>query len=127
MSFTLARRICTIVENQQQKLRHLSELKEKLEKYDYLVNIITSGVKKALEIPQNELRKLKEVLQMKFYHLFLHLIEITHLYITQLRIPLKSLSAIMFQNLKAPNLLTVRDNHLTLRNCQVKRTLEMKK
>ena len=28
--FTLAQRICTIVENQQQKLRHLSELKENL-------------------------------------------------------------------------------------------------
>ena len=58
--FTLARRICTIVENQQQKLRHLSQLKESLEKYDYPINIITSGIKKPLEIPQNELRKPKE-------------------------------------------------------------------
>ena len=33
--FTLARRICTIVENQQQKLGHLSEFKENLKKYDY--------------------------------------------------------------------------------------------
>ena len=30
--FRLAQRICTIVENQQQKLRHLSELKKNLEK-----------------------------------------------------------------------------------------------
>ena len=58
--FTLARRICTIVENQQQKLRHLSELKENLKIYDYPVNIATSGIKKTLEIPQNELRKPKE-------------------------------------------------------------------
>ena len=32
IQFRLAQRICTIVENQQQKLRHLSELKENLEK-----------------------------------------------------------------------------------------------
>ena len=56
---TLARRICTIVENRQQKLIHLSELKENLKKYDYPVNII-SGIKKALKIPQNDLRKPKE-------------------------------------------------------------------
>ena len=48
------------MENQQQKLRHLSELKEKLKKYDYSVNIITNGIKKSLEIPQNEFRKAKE-------------------------------------------------------------------
>ena len=58
--FTLARRICTIVENQQQKLRHLSELKENLKIHDYPVNIATNGIKKTLEIPQNELRKPKE-------------------------------------------------------------------
>ena len=57
--FTLARRICTIAENQQQKLRHLSELQENLKKYDYPVNIITNGIKKALGTPQNELRKPK--------------------------------------------------------------------
>ena len=50
---------------------------------------------------------------MKFYHLFVHLIQIIHLYITQLRIPWKSLREIKFQDLKASNLLTVRDNHLT--------------
>ena len=38
----------------------MSELKEKLKKYDYPVNIITNGIKKALEIPQNKLRKAKE-------------------------------------------------------------------
>ena len=35
MQFTVAQRICTIVENQQQKLRHLSDLKENLKRYDY--------------------------------------------------------------------------------------------
>ena len=57
--FTLVERICTIVENQQRKLRHQSELKETLQEYDY-PNIITNGIKKALEIPQNEIKKPKE-------------------------------------------------------------------
>ena len=59
ITFTLARRICIIVENQQQKLRHLLEVKENLKEYDYPVNII-NGIKKALGIPQKELRKPKE-------------------------------------------------------------------
>ena len=58
--YTLPRRICTTVENQQHKLNHLSELKKNLKKYDYPVNVITNGIKKALEIPQNELRRPKE-------------------------------------------------------------------
>ena len=36
--FPLARRTCTIVENQQQKLRHLPELKEKIK------NITTTSI-----------------------------------------------------------------------------------
>ena len=72
ITFTVVRRICIIVEIEQHKLDYL---------YDYAVNIITDGIKKALEIPQNELRKPKEKKQMKFYHLFLHLIQIIHLYI----------------------------------------------
>ena len=58
--FTLARRICTIVVNKQQELRQLSELKENLKKHDYPDNIITNGIKKVLETPQDELTKLKE-------------------------------------------------------------------
>lgn len=67
------------MKNQQHKLRHLSELEENLKKYDYPVNIITNRIKTDQENPQNEL-----------YHLFLYLIRIIHLYITQLRITLKS-------------------------------------
>ena len=72
ITFTVTRRICIIVEIEQLKLDYL---------YDYAVNIITDGIKKALETPQNELRKQKEKKHMKFYHLFLHLIQIIHLYI----------------------------------------------
>ena len=50
-SLTRARRICTIVKNRQQKLKHLSELKQNLKIYHYPDTIITNGVKKALEIP----------------------------------------------------------------------------
>ena len=46
ISFTLARRICTLVQNQQQKLENLSELKKNLKIYDYPVIIITVGIKK---------------------------------------------------------------------------------
>ena len=45
--------MCTILRNQQQKLTPLPELKENLKKYDYPVIIITHGIKKPLENPQN--------------------------------------------------------------------------
>ena len=114
--FRLAQRICTIVENQQQKLRHLSELKENLEKkYDYPVNIITNGIKKALKIPQNELKNQKKTDEvLPFISTFNP--NNPPVFNTQLRIPLKSMRE-MFQDLTAPNLLTVSDNHITLRNC----------
>ena len=48
------------MEDQQQKLRHMSEWKENLKKYDNPFNIITNGIKKALEISRKELRKPKE-------------------------------------------------------------------
>ena len=57
MPFTLAQKICTTVENQQQKLKNLSELKENLKKHDYPVNIITNDINKTLEIPQDVLRE----------------------------------------------------------------------
>ena len=90
---TLARRICTIVENQQQKLRHLSKLKKNLNKYDYPIKIITNGIQKAEEIPQKlkENENLKKPKENEAFHLFLHIIQMILLYKTQLRIPLKSL------------------------------------
>ena len=54
--------------------------------------------------------------QMRFYTLFLYLIHIIDLHITLLRISLKCLIQIMFQDLKASNLKTVSDNDQTLRN-----------
>ena len=65
----------------------------------------------------NELRKPKQKQTVEVLPLFLHLIQIIRLYIKQLTIALKSLREIMFQDLKASNLLTIRGNHLTLRNC----------
>ena len=92
------------MENQQQKLKHLSELKENLNRYDYPVNIITYVIKKDLEISQNELRKSKEKQTDEVLPSISTFNQITQLYITQLRIPLKSLREIMFQDLKALNL-----------------------
>ena len=124
--FTLVERICTIVENKQHKLRHLSESKETLQEYDY-PDTITNGIKKALEIPKMKLKNQKKNKQMKFYHLFQHVIQIIYLYITQFRILLKLLRKTVFQNLKASNASTVIDNHLILKNCWLKRNLAMKK
>ena len=54
--FTLARRICTIVENQQQKLKHIHELKSNLKKYEYPETLIENRIQKAIEIQQETLR-----------------------------------------------------------------------
>ena len=47
------------------------------------------------------LGKQKKNKELKFHLLFLHLIQIIHTYITQLRIPIKSLREIIIHNLKA--------------------------
>ena len=57
--FTLARRICAIVENQERKHMHLKNLRRNLKMQKYPDEIIVKGIKKALEIPQAELRKPK--------------------------------------------------------------------
>ena len=58
--FNLARRICTIVENNKQKELHLAALKENLIEHQYPKSIISKGFEKALAIPQNTLRQPKE-------------------------------------------------------------------
>ena len=59
--FTLARRICTIVENQERKEFHLNNLRKNLKQQTYPVSIIENGITKALKIPQTELRKPKTI------------------------------------------------------------------
>ena len=58
--FTLARRICTIVENQEGKIIHLDQLRKNLITQRYPQDVINKGISKALSIPQNQLRKPKE-------------------------------------------------------------------
>ena len=57
--FTLARRICTIVENQERKDFHLKKLRENLKQQQYPDAVIDNGIIKASKIPQTELRKPK--------------------------------------------------------------------
>ena len=57
--YTLARRICTIVENEEKKKHRLTELKKILENQSYPENSINIGFNKALNIPQSDLRKPK--------------------------------------------------------------------
>ena len=53
--FTLARRICTIVENTEAKMKHLENLKINLSKYQYRKQLTEFGINKALSIPLQEL------------------------------------------------------------------------
>ena len=53
--FTLKRRICTIVENTEAKMKHLENLKMNLSKYRYPKQLTEFGINKALSIPLQEL------------------------------------------------------------------------
>ena len=57
--FCLARRICTIAENNAEKLKNLENLKTNLSKYHYPESLLKQGFQKALSIPQKGLRKPK--------------------------------------------------------------------
>ena len=59
ISFCLARRTCTIAENNVEKLKNLENLKANLSKYHYPDLLIKQGLQKALSIPQKDLRKSK--------------------------------------------------------------------
>ena len=54
--FTLACRICTIVENTEAKMKHLENLRMNLSKYQYPKQLTEFGINKALSIPLQELR-----------------------------------------------------------------------
>ena len=62
--FTLARRICTIVENTEAKMKHLENLKMNLSKYQYPKQLTEFDINKALSIPLEELRTDKTIYQM---------------------------------------------------------------
>ena len=59
--FTLARCICTIVENTEAKMKHLENLKMNLSKYQYPKQLTEFGINKALSIPLQELRTPKTI------------------------------------------------------------------
>ena len=61
MPFTLARRICTVVENNEAKMKHLDNLKMNLSKYQYPKQLTEFGINKVLSIPLQELRTPKTV------------------------------------------------------------------
>ena len=58
--FRLARRICTIAEEEDTKLKRLSELKQSLKQQKYLIALIENRMKRALQIALNELKKPEE-------------------------------------------------------------------
>ena len=59
--FCLARRICTIAENNAEKLKNLENLKTNLSKYHYPDSLIKKGFQKALSISRKDLRKPKKL------------------------------------------------------------------
>ena len=59
--FTLARRICTIVENTEAKMKHLENLKMNLSKYQHPKQLTEFGINKALSIPLQKLRTPKTI------------------------------------------------------------------
>ena len=57
----MARHICTIVENNSLKAKHLIELKEKFRIYGYPEKVVEIGIQKPLRIPQTELSQPKTI------------------------------------------------------------------
>ena len=79
--FCLARRICTIAENNTEKLKNLENLKSNLSKYHYQISLIKQGFQKALSIPKKDLKNP----QMKIScHSLQHSIQITLIFIALL-------------------------------------------
>ena len=98
-------------------LRHLSELTENLKKYEYPINIITNGIKKALKIPQNELRKPKE----KQTDEVLSFISTFNPNNSSVYDAIKNSVEVLMRNIvpgsESIKLITSKDNRLTLRKC----------
>ena len=59
--FVMARRICTIVENNSLKNKHLRELKENFAAYGYFEKVDETRMQKPLKICQTELRQPKTI------------------------------------------------------------------
>lgn len=55
LPYNLARRICTIVSNNENKIKRLNELKLVLQNCNYPLNLINDGIQKSLSIDRNEL------------------------------------------------------------------------
>ena len=71
--FSLALRICMIAEKDSLKEIKLKELETLLLEQHYPERIIKAGINKALKIPQNELRKVKEQEEKKILPFFIYL------------------------------------------------------
>ena len=59
--FVMTRPICTIVENDSLKSKHLRELKENFRTYGYAEKVDEIGIQKALKIPQLNYTNLKQL------------------------------------------------------------------
>ena len=53
--------MCTVVENNSLKNKHLRELEKNFRTYGYAEKVVEIGIQKALKIPQTELHQLKTI------------------------------------------------------------------
>ena len=56
----MARHICTIVESEQAKEKHLRELKDTMHEQKYPLEVINKGIARTRSIPQTKLRQVKD-------------------------------------------------------------------
>ena len=77
----MARRICTIVENNSLKNKHLRELKKNFRTYGYPEKVVEIGIQKALKISQTELRQPKTIENDNNLTLITTLAQITQKYL----------------------------------------------
>ena len=82
--FYLAQRICTIAENNAEKLQNLEKLKSNLPKYHCPDLLIKQGFQKALSIPPKTYEILKNCQMKTSCYSIQHLIQITLIFIALL-------------------------------------------
>ena len=79
--FCLARRICTIAENNAKKLKNLENLKTTLSKYYYPDSLIKRGLQKLFQYQKKTYQNLKSRQMKASCYSLQHLIQITIIFI----------------------------------------------
>ena len=84
IQFCLVQKICTIAENNAEKLRNWDILKSNLSKYHSLDSLINQAFQKTLAIPKKMYKNTKNPQIKLSYHTLQHLMQITLIFIALL-------------------------------------------